>query len=421
MKQSVKTVLAVALLLTACDKDKIPLSGKRELFLNVTTNIVPDKEVKGKVVHLNGVSKMNKIVAVVDEIDFGVGESSAQRILSTPVVAGNMIYVMDSQGQVSAFERIAYPKKEGAAVKKVWSVESCEPQFKKEVLGGGVAIDDHVLFVSTSFGEMMALDVKDGKTLWKTAGFAPFRSMPYVDGKQVMAISVANELVVLNKTDGAKAWTHTGIPETAQLLSCAVPTAAYDAVIAGYSSGELYALNNVTGQVMWSDTITPVARIDTVTGIPHIAARPVVDGHNVYTLSHGGRMIAFDMKTGERIWQKEIGGVETPAVSGDYIFVVSGLSELICLEKQTGLVVWVKELKKLGEKDIYKTAHFKGPVVDGDHLWIAANNGDILRLNATNGEFISKVAVNAMPIAAPVLVDNVMYVGCSNAKIYALQ
>ena len=81
--------------------------------------------------------------------------------------------------------------------------------------------------------------------------------------------------------------------------------------------------------MVWSDQLVKAARFTPLAALSDIRGKPVVDRGRVIAISHSGRMAAIDLRTGERIWDRDITGVETPWVSGDFIYVVTTQAELL--------------------------------------------------------------------------------------------
>ena len=65
-----------------------------------------------------------------------------------------------------------------------------------------------------------------------------------------------------------------------------------------------------------------------------IAGRPVIDRDEVYATSQSGLMAAFSINTGDRLWSRDIGGIETPWAAGDYVYVLDNGARLICLTRK---------------------------------------------------------------------------------------
>ncbi|MDP5012868.1 MAG: PQQ-like beta-propeller repeat protein, partial [Alphaproteobacteria bacterium] len=302
----------------------------------------------------------------------------------------------------------------------VWQKPTSPQEHIKDTLGGGIAVDNNVLYATTAFGEVVALKADTGDEIWRKGGYAPFRSSPSVKDGHVYCQSINNELITLSIAKGELAWSHSGIPESALLLGGGKPACSGDTVIVAYTSGEVHALSQTNGQVLWSDTITPVARIDTVTSIPHIRARPVIDVNQVFVISHGGRMTAIDFKTGARQWQKELGGIRTPVVAGGFVFVLTNMNELVCLERKSGAIRWVAGLPRVDENE--GAIHFAGPILAGGTLIVSSSKGELIRVNPRDGEIINTVKVDSGSVfLAPIVSQKTLFVLTDNAVLHAFR
>jgi outer membrane protein assembly factor BamB len=99
-------------------------------------------------------------------------------------------------------------------------------------------------------------------------------------------------------------------------------------VIAPYTSGELFALRVQNGQVGWSDVLSRTGHVTALSQLDDIAGRPVIDRGVVYAISQSGLMAAFSVNTGERLWSRDVGGINTPWAAGDYVYVIPCLGAL---------------------------------------------------------------------------------------------
>ena len=138
------------------------------------------------------------------------------------------------------------------------------------------------------------------------------RAAPTVSGGRVFVLTFDNQTFALAASDGRTLWTHTGIQESTNLLGTASPAVSGGTVIIPYSSGEIYALQVENGREIWSDSLAALRRTDPLADIAQIRGLPVIDRGIVYVVSHAGRTVAFDLKRGSRIWEREFGGTETP-------------------------------------------------------------------------------------------------------------
>src|SRR5690606_11394341 len=133
-------------------------------------------------------------------------------------------------------------------------------------------------------------------------------------------------------------WRHRGIVESAGILTSTSPAVSGAVVIAPYSSGELVALRVENGTPVWSDSLTRTGNVTSLSELNDIAGRPVIDRNRVIAVSHSGRMVSIDLRTGERVWTRDIGSVQTPWVAGEYILVVTTSQELLAISRRDGRI-----------------------------------------------------------------------------------
>src|SRR3546814_7904915 len=87
--------------------------------------------------------------------------TNKQRLASSPVVADNRLFVVDTDAVVSAFAADT-----GA---KLWSVPigSTGKDFEDSLFGGGAAVDGNIVYATSGVGDVAALNAADGSGVWK--------------------------------------------------------------------------------------------------------------------------------------------------------------------------------------------------------------------------------------------------------------
>lgn len=346
--------------------------------------------------------------------DAGRGSSEEERILSGPVVAGGQIYVIDANATVSAFA-----VGEGDLS---WRTE-LEPDGERDgSWGGGLAYDGGRLFVTTGFAQVIALDAASGEVLWRTAVSGPMRAAPAAYDGRVFAVTKDNQLHALDAASGQLLWSHTGIVESVGLLGGASPAVEGDIVIVPYSSGEIFALRAQNGRELWSENLAAVRRLDSMSALSDIRGRPVIDRGRVYAISHSGRMFAIDLRSGRRVWEAEIGGVEQPWIAGDYIYVLSTDAIVACITARDGRVRWVTPIGLFKNPDDQEGRRvWTGPVVAGDRLIVAGGHGEALSLSPFTGEILGNIKTPGGVTVPMAVADNTLYLLSDAAELVALR
>ncbi|MFL6859148.1 MAG: PQQ-binding-like beta-propeller repeat protein [Allosphingosinicella sp.] len=346
-------------------------------------------------------------------VSIGEGSSSKAQLASAPVVADGRIYTIDTEAVVRAFDAGT-----GAAV---WQTQVKGRNIQSGTLfGGGVSYDNGRIYATTGAGDAAALDAKTGSVYWTVRPGAPLRGAPTVANDNVYVVTQDNQLFALNPADGAVRWAGAGAVEIAGVLGAASPAAAQGTVVAGFSSGELTAYRYENGQVLWQDALARTSISTTVTSLSDIDAEPVIDAGRVYAVGQGGRMVAIELITGQRVWEINVAGIATPWVAGDWIFVVTDEGQLLCLSRANGHVRWMTALPHY--RNVKKKADpidYVGPVLAGGRLVLASSLGSIIYVDPETGTVQSTVETKLPVSISPIVANNTLYILHENGQLSA--
>ncbi len=344
--------------------------------------------------------------------DIGDGANDEERLNSSPVIADGMVFAMDSQSQISA-----YNVKDGA---RIWDIELAPEDDDEGHIGGGLAYDDGTVFVTTGFAEVVALESKTGKVLWRKNLTAPMRSAPTARGGRLFVVTMNNQLFALNSKTGETLWQHRGLPEIASVLGGASPAVDKGVVVVPYTSGELIALKVENGRVLWQDSLTAARRTDVLSNLAGIRGRPVIDRGLVIAISNGGVMTAIDIRTGQRVWGNEIAGIESPWVAGDYVFVLTTDAEIAAISRKSGKVHWVRGLPRFEDpEDKEDPIVWTGPILASDRLIVAGSNQEAIAISPYDGRILGIVDMPDRVTVAPVVSDGSVYFLADDAELVA--
>jgi len=226
----------------------------------------------------------------------------------------------------------------------------------------------------------------------------------------------------LAQLDGRRLWDHQGIAESAGILESTSAAVAGEYVLAPYSSGEIYALRVQNGRPAWNDLLTHSGLATALSELDDIAGRPVVDRDVVYAISHSGIMVAININTGDRLWSRDIGGIQTPWSAGDYVYVLTTDQQLICLTRKEGKVKWMHQLQRWEDPENRSgVIVWAGPVLVSDRLVLVSSNGVAAAISPYTGELLGKMEIPDGTFIAPVVANGTLYLYTSNAELVALR
>lgn len=342
----------------------------------------------------------------------GAGVTDEYALIAEPVINGQVIYAMDSEGRVSAFD-----ENNG---RRLWENFITPDEEEDSVLGGGLAYDQGLVVVATSFAEVIALRARDGQVVWRSRVAGPVRTAPTLSSSRAYVVTLDNRVVALSLRDGSQIWEHSAGSESAALLGGASPASDGEVVIVPYSTGEVYGLDAGTGRVRWSDSVVAIRRSGISAGISDIRAMPVIDRDRVFVLGSNARMIALDRLTGARIWERDIGGTNTPWVAGDFLYIISSENELICMRRSDGRVVWVKPLLRWEDPDDKtEPVWWYGPHLASDRLVMVSNTGEAWAVSPYDGSLKGAMELADGVSVPPVIANGTLYLLANDGYLYA--
>lgn len=417
------------------DDEKAPLPGERISVMDFQKDLEPDDvaiEAEGFIAPeqwrneywpqaggypnhaMQNLALSSGALTKIWSADIGQGSKDALPLTAQPIVFDGRVFTMNTNSEIYALDM-----KSG---KRLWK-RVLRPKGEDEaVITGGIAYSSGKLYATSGYNDVFAINPENGEVLWRVGLTSPSRAAPTILKERVYVVTVDNKILALNETDGSVLWEYQGLSEQAGLVGMASPAADNEIVVPVFSSGELYALRVENGSVAWSESLSPIRRLGGVQSIADIRALPILDKGRVYAISFNGRMVALEERTGNRIWQREIGSANTPWIAGNHIFVINNNNEVAALSSDSGAVIWVKKLPRyLDEAEQEDPIVLKGPVLAGGRLIIAGTNGLVYEINPVTGEVVRQWSLKKTIVTAPIVASGVAFFLTEDGRLHAYQ
>lgn len=341
------------------------------------------------------------------------GGSARDPLGAPPVVADGKMFVVDAGGDL-----VALNADTGA---KLWTTSITEGDANRLArFGGGASYDSGTVFATDGLGDVIAASAADGKVLWRAKPSGPLRGSPTIANGNVYVLTQDNQLYAINQADGKIVWAGQGTLETQGVFGVAAPAASQGTVVAGFSSGELNAYRYENGRMLWQDALSRTSISTSVSTLSDIDAAPVIDQGRVYALGQGGRMIALELSTGQRLWEQNFAGISTPWIAGEWIFLVTDDARLVALARSSGKARWIAQLPRFhNEKKKTGAIIWFGPILAGNRLILTNSEGQIVYANPGDGS-VQATVDGKTPFALPPIVANgTLYVLDQKGRISA--
>lgn len=231
---------------------------------------------------------------------------------------------------------------------------------------------DGRVFFGSNVGTFYALNVYNGKILWKTEMDDRISSSPKVSGGVVYFGCEDGFLYAYNIETGLEKWRYRTIN------SISGPPAIIDGHIIVITKYGIYSVNSRSGELSWSKELTPdfsnvpitsddliylntlddIYALDKNSGkevfhyqFPQDSAYlvdPCLANRKLICYSvHRQKLFALDLKSGDLIWEKDVDSelkiADSPLVVGNNIFLPIGW-ELIAFNVDDGKELWRKKI-----------------------------------------------------------------------------
>ena len=348
-------------------------------------------------------------------VSIGQGTSLTARLAAAPVVAGGRVYTIDTTATVRAFD--------GQTGATVW-----EAAFGREkgndasLFGGGIAYDDGRIYAANGLGFVAAFDAASGAIVWQVRPGGPLRGSPTVAAGAVHVISQDNQIYSLRLSDGRTNWSQAASLEIAGVFGTASPAFAQGTLVAGFSSGELNAYRYENGRTVWQDALARTSIRTSVSSLADVDASPVIDSGPVIAIGQGGRLVALELISGQRMWELNVAGISTPWVAGEWIFAVTDDAKLIAVARASGKIRWISQLQQFrNPKKKTGPISYSGPVLAGNRLVLASTTGQLVLADPTSGAVLGTSSVGTGISLPPVVANSTLYLLDDSGRLHAFR
>jgi outer membrane protein assembly factor BamB len=327
----------------------LPLSQQREVKLTADTGDGSPLTIAGGIMLVES----EHLLRAIDQRNGTQRWSFPLRgIYVSPAVAGKYIFIRSESGNKG--QMLALDIDSG---KTLWTftpkrLSSASNSYFGGHLTSPVVVDGTV-FVGAG-KEVYALDAASGAVQWE------FAAKEYISSSATAAdgriyISDFNSLYAIDQKTGAQVWSH----PTTMTFYFAPVIGGQTVLIA--SGNQLIALDTASGQLRWTSNLPDEGIIPSA-----------VQGSRAFVKSTS-TLYALDLASGKELWKvRDLNYISLPAVAGDQVFVINGLgasTSLSALDAGTGRNTWTLAVKSLATT---------APVIAGQSLYVRTTDGRVL-------------------------------------------
>jgi outer membrane protein assembly factor BamB len=436
----VSLLVLTAVVLGACSERDVILPGKREAITSVLTVTAAETEFEAapgadtsrdiqlppQVANADAAQSIGMqqfrtdhpqlatTLTPVWSVNIGEGDSRKHRIVANPVVSGGRVFTLDAATQVSAIST------SGAVI---WQRNVLpDGEDDGDATGGGLAADDGVLYVTTGFGTISALDAASGATIWTQDLEATGSGRPAVFGDLVYVMSGDATGWALNKANGRVQWQLTAAESGSNVLGGPAPIVADDLAVFAFGSGEMQAVFRRGGLRRWDASVLGERKGRALSKIGDVTGQPIAADGVIYAGNQSGRTIAVSATSGSRLWTVNEGAIDTVLPVAGSVFLISDRNELLRLNAEDGSRIWGATLpnfvRERRGRSVEVFAHH-GPVLAGGRIILASSDGLLRSFDPVSGGLTGTTEIPGGATTAPVVAGQTLYVVSRKGQLLA--
>lgn len=328
------------------------------------------------------------------------GDGSVQYDRLKPGFSAGSAYTIDPEGDLLALDLT------NGSVR--WEKETGLPA------SAGPGVGDGVLYIGTSEADVVALDQESGDEIWRQGVSSEILSVPAASYGVVVVHTADGSLFGLDTTTGEQRWRYDRKVPVLTLRGSGSPVISGSTVFAGLSGGKLVALSLETGVLEWERKITvPGGRSD-LERVTDIDGDPLVYNGAIFVGSYQGEVAAVGEGSGQVFWNRKLSNHNNMAVNWQQLAISDAQGHVWSLDPDTGSARW--------RQQALQNRRLSAPAIMGDFIVVGDYKGYLHWMSVEDGAIVARTRAGSDPIlAAPEVLDGVLYVLSSGGDLYAIR
>jgi eukaryotic-like serine/threonine-protein kinase len=306
-----------------------------------------------------------------------------------------------------------------------WRFHTSGPVISSPAVAGGVA------YVGSTDGHLYAIDMATGTQRWTFKTRSRITSSPAVDGGSVFFSSYDGNIYRVDAATGAVQWKfatpgerrfagkhlHGFLPAGETMpdpfdVFLSSPAVSHGTVYIGSGDGNVYALNEQSGQRVWSFHTGNVVHTSpaVVDGTVYVGSWDTY----FYALDAASGAVKWRFKTGEdSVISNQVGIQSSAAVANGVVYFGCRDSKFYALDAQTGAQKWAFDNK--GSWVVSSPA-----IHDGVVYFVTSDSRMLHALDATTGKPVFSLQMTWFLFSSPAIARDMLYVGSWDGTLAAV-
>ena len=412
------------LLIFSCssDKDKkvdLEIFKKQGEKINVfEVNNVFDKEVDSKSILQLNQAQLNKKwtyehYSSNNFYDHLVYEGKFQDIFKKNI--GDYINKNNDSGSLLVFENFIFFSDEKGRIykfdlnsqKTIWELKIYDSSYNDYPKNIALFLNADVLYAADNLGFVYSIDTQTGKTIWQQNYGIPFSSHLNFHKGVLYVVNQNSRLYAFNPSDGQKIWSFESLSGLIKPSRSSNISLYDNKLLFSNDVGDITAIDLDQQVIIWTKNILSQNSISN--NLVFKISNILIDKKEVFVSSNSGDLFNFNVESGEIKWSQKLNSIQNHISTDKYLFSLTENGFVVAFNKTNGNILWSVNLSKLSKDSKIKVDYY-GLLLASNNLYATSSNGDIYKISALDGKYISHKKINSDLSRAPIVVDNKIFI-----------
>ena len=315
------------------------------------------------------------------------------------LVFENYVFFSDEKGKIYKFDTISQ--------KIIWELKIYESSYNDYPKNIALFLNGDVLYAADNLGFIYSIDVQAGKTIWQQNYGIPFSSHLNFHKGVLYVVNQNSRLYAFNPSDGQKIWSFESLSGLIKPSRSSNISLYDNKLLFSNDVGDITAIDLDQQVIIWTKNILSQNTISN--NLVFKISNILVDKKDVYVSSNSGDFFNFNLETGEIKWSHKLSSIQNHVSTDKYLFVLTENGFVIAFNKLNGTILWSLNLAKLS-KDKKVSLDYYGLLLASNNLYATSSNGDIYKISAIDGKYVTHKKINNDLSRAPIIVDNKIFI-----------
>ncbi|WP_375185777.1 outer membrane protein assembly factor BamB [Pseudoalteromonas sp.] len=299
----------------------------------------------------------------------------------TPAIHNDVVYVANREGEVEALSLENGDTLWQTDVREnpaFWPWETTE----SAKLSGGILQAYGKIYVGSEHGYLIALDRETGEIVWRKTMPGEVLAKPAAGDGLIFVNLGSGKLLAVHPDTGEERWSFEQEVPPLTLRGQSSPTVANGGVLLGLETGKLSVLISENGYSAWSAEIASPKGASEFERLVDVDTQALISGPYAYAIAYNGNLAAVDIRSGNVVWKREYSSYRDLSMDSQSIYVVDSDGVVYGLDKTSGIERW--------SQPALRGWYLTGPTVAGKYLALGDQEGNLHWLDKETGELVSR-------------------------------